>query len=304
MYGIKYETNYHTMKHQIRILIAILLGLSLSADVFGQAQFNTRKNRLSDFTSKTTKVVLTGDSMFDEALQQSMSNNWSVTPFEFCSAAEFEKIKTDASYYFLLVVKDKASDENEKGIEMLTLVKGGPEASKGIGKMFEVVSFPLRPAGEPAGRELVVLPAIIEIMQHHAAGLTETEIKAYSKITASNKNFPKLWNKRIYLSEDDLSPQVDSKLRKSLDEDILIRPEDEVDGEFTNGTFNEAISYVVSPSEPVDGSWCYTMIIGTDTHELYFIKKHKISARKGAGFLASDVKALSRIRKADKNDNR
>ena len=37
------------------------------------------------------------------------------------------------------------------------------------------------------------------------------------------------------------------------------------------------------------------MIISADTYELYYFKKHKISPKKGPGFLKSDLKRISRL---------
>ena len=42
-------------------------------------------------------------------------------------------------------------------------------------------------------------------------------------------------------------------------------------------------------------TWCYKMIISADTYELYYFKKHKISPKKGPGFLKSDLKRISRL---------
>ncbi len=284
------------MKRYLLTLAGIMAGLLLATDVFGQAQITTRREKLKDFTSKTTKVVLSGDEFLDEALKESVASSWTISPYEFCTAAEFDKFKSDASYYFLMVVKGQFRRESEPGIDMLTLVKGGEGADKSVGDMFEVVSFPLRPCDEPSGREFVLLPAFLKIIQEHTSGLTETEMKAYATLGA--KDSKKLKIKRIYFWEEDLSPQVDEQTKRSLDEDILIEEdEEEVDGVFSESTYNTVVSYVVAPSEPVNGSVCYKMLIGSDTHELYYFKKHRISARSGKGFLASDLKAIEQLRK-------
>ena len=95
-----------------------------------------------------------------------------------------------------------------------------------------------------------------------------------------------------------MAPEVSEKTLKSLDEDIFIEEDDEdVDDVFTDGKFNAVVSYVVAPSEPVNGSVCYKLLIGADDHKLYWFKKHKISARQGAGFLESDLKAIKLLRK-------
>ncbi len=282
-------------RYFITLAAGLLAGLLLATDIFGQAQITTRKEKLKDFTSKTTKVVLSGDDFIDESLKESVAATWTVSPYEFCTGEEFQKLKTDGNFYFLMVVKGQFRRESEPGIDLLTLVKGGPEASESIDKMYEVVSFPLRSSEDPSGREFVLLPAFLQIMQNHAAGLTETEMKAYATLGA--KDSKKLKVKRIYFWEEDLAPQVDETTKRSLDEDIIITDdEDKVDEIFSEATVQTVVSYIVAPSEPVNGSVCYKMLIGADDHELYYFKKHKITAKNGKGFLVSDLKAIKSYR--------
>lgn len=284
------------MRRFIQILALAIAGLLLTTDALGQAQITTRREKLKDFTSKTTKVVLTGDEFLDEAVKESVAATWTVSPYEFCSNEEFQNIKGNADFYFLMVVKGQFRRESEPGIDMLTLVKGGEGADKSINDMFEVVSFPLRSTEDPSGREFVLLPAFLKIIQEHTTSLTDTEMKAYSNIGA--KDSKRLRIKRIFFWAEDFAPQVDEQTKRSLDEDILIKEdEDEVDEIFSEGTFNTVVSYVVAPSEPVNGSICYKMLIGSDNHELYYFKKHKITAKSGKGFLSSDIKSIKLLRK-------
>lgn len=284
------------MRRFIQILALAIAGLLLTTDALGQAQITTRREKLKDFTSKTTKVVLTGDEFLDEAVKGSVAATWTVSPYEFCSNEEFQNLKGNADFYFLMVVKGQFRRESEPGIDMLTLVKGGEGADKSINDMFEVVSFPLRSTEDPSGREFVLLPAFLKIIQEHTTSLTDTEMKAYSNIGA--KDSKRLRIKRIFFWAEDFAPQVDEQTKRSLDEDILIKEdEDEVDEIFSEGTFNTVVSYVVAPSEPVNGSICYKMLIGSDNHELYYFKKHKITAKSGKGFLSSDIKSIKLLRK-------
>ena len=284
------------MRRFIQILALAIAGLLLTTDALGQAQITTRREKLKDFTSKTTKVVLTGDEFLDEAVKESVAATWTVSPYEFCSNEEFQNLKGNADFYFLMVIKGQFRRESEPGIDMLTLVKGGEGADKSINDMFEVVSFPLRSTEDPSGREFVLLPAFLKIIQEHTTSLTDTEMKAYSNIGA--KDSKRLRIKRIFFWAEDFAPQVDEQTKRSLDEDILIKEdEDEVDEIFSEGTFNTVVSYVVGPSEPVNGSICYKMLIGSDNHELYYFKKHKITAKSGKGFLSSDIKSIKLLRK-------
>ena len=285
------------MKRTLTIIILALIAMTIiPADLFGQAQIYTRKEKLKDITTKTVKVVMTGDEILDEALKQSVTSTWTMSPFEFCTQEEFNKIKSDSKFYFLIVVKGQQRKESEPGIDLLTMVKGGEGSDKSINDMLEVVTFPLRSAVDPSGREFVLLPAFLSIMQEHAQGLTSSEVKAYSTVGATDSK--KLRMKQIYFYEEDFSPTLDEKVVESMDEDIFVKDdEQEVDDIFTNGTFKAVVSYVVAPTEPVNGSVCYKMLIGADDHKLYWYKKHRISARQGAGFLDADLKAIKLLRK-------
>lgn len=285
-----------TMKRLSFILSVMVLGLLTALDAAGQAQVYTRKEKLKDFTAKTTKVVLSGEEFLDEALKESVASTWTLSPYEFCTNEEFQKLKTSDSFYFLIVASSRQKKEEEPGLDMLTLVKGGEGASKSIDGMLEVVSFPFRAARFPSGREFTLLPAFLHIIQDHVSTLADTEMKAYSNLSA--KDTKKLKTKRIYFWEEDLSKQIGSHVRESLDEDIIIEEDDEdVDKVFDAGEVNTVVSYVVAPDVPVDGSVCYKMLIGSDTLELYYFKKHKITSKNGKGFLASDLKAIKSIRK-------
>ncbi|MBR4756889.1 MAG: hypothetical protein IK076_08100 [Bacteroidales bacterium] len=284
------------MRQTLRIFITAMICILATADLFGQAQIYTRREKLKDITAKITKVVLSGDEILDEALKESVAQSWTMSPYEFCTKDEFEKIKTSEQFYFLLVVKGQERKESEPGIDMLTLVKGGPGASKSVNDMLEVVTFPLRSATDPDGREFVMLPAFLSIIQNHAQGLIGSEFKAYSTLGASDTK--KLKMKQLYFSKEDFAPQVNNRVIESLDEDTYVEENSEaVDSVFTKGTFNGVVSYIVAPSEPVDGSVCYKMLIGSDDHKLYWYKKHRISPRNGAGFLDMDLKAIKLIRK-------
>ena len=263
-----------------------------------QGKITTKKYRISDFRDKVTKVVLTGNEVMDSALKQEIITRWSASPYEFATAEEFEALKGSDAFYFLLITNSFDKDENNRGIEYLSLVKGGPEAEKGIGAMTDVATIPLRPDGVSSGREYVYLPAFIDILQAFASAAMDTDFKGYAGLGVFNVNYRRHGAKmRIYLSEDDLSEKVDQKiLEKYLDEDIIVCDEDDADAAFMDGAVNTLASYVVAPAEPAPGKFFYVMLIAADSHELYYYKKYKISKKAAPGFLESDFKVIASIR--------
>ena len=151
------------MKKLLIIIAALIMPLIAGA----QAQINTKKMKIGDFTEKVTKVVLTGRGFYDAALKNEVAANWRVSPYEFCTLEEFEKLKYYDDYYFLITVSGQFKKENSPGIDFLTLIKGGNGASGGINGLLEVVTIPIAPSEDPSGREFVFLPAFLNIIQNY-----------------------------------------------------------------------------------------------------------------------------------------
>ena len=286
--------------------IVSLLLLALSALAFApapaagqakQAKIQTRKVRLSDFPTKTTKVVLAGGELFDNALKEEMARRWLVSPYEFCSVKEYETLKGSSEYYFLIPVSTRTKKEAEPGIITLTLLKGGKEKDENPEKVgFDVISIPCAAAEAPSGREFVYLSAFLDIIQRFVSDAMTSDRVSYGGLATYSRKLLRDKGKTILMSEDDLSPST-RKEGSWAESGIRVVEEDEADRIFLEGTENAMVSYVVAPSEPQKGSVCYKMIISADTHELCYFEKHTIKGNAPAGFLPFDLKIISLQRK-------
>lgn len=278
------------MKRLITLLAALGICAALNAQ---QGNVTTRKYRFADFTDKITKVVMSGGEILDGALRQEVVDGWTASPFEFCPAEEYETLKKSDAYYFLLVTAGKAKGEEEPMVRFLTLEKGGADSGENVALRTEVISLPLCPVDGSEGRELVFLPALVKGVQDFALRAMESEKVAYSGTNWFNENFEKKGRiKRIYLAEEDLSDRItDKDKEKYLDEDIILCDADEADQVYTGKTFNTLVSYTVSA-----GTWSYKMLLEADSNTLYYIRKHKITARSGEGFTADDLKRMAKGR--------
>ena len=58
-----------------------------------QAQINTKKVQIGDFTQKVTKIVLNGNPFYDASLKEEIAARWRISPYEFCTLDEFETVK-------------------------------------------------------------------------------------------------------------------------------------------------------------------------------------------------------------------
>lgn len=280
------------MKKTFAIIAALLLPML----AWGQAQITTKKVKISDFTQKVTKVVLSGNELIDIALQDEVTARWRISPYEFCTLEEFDRIKTNGDYYFLLVTRDRFKKDSSPSIQFLTLVKGGKEASEGIGEMLEVVSMPIASAQFPSGREIIFLPAFLNIIQEYTLDAMDKDTDAYGGLGNHTRRIPKSDNLSIVLSKGDLA--VDPALLEGikLGDGVTIASEEETDALMTDEAAGTIISYVVAPFDPQPGAFCYKMLIDTQAHRLYYYKRHRISEKAGAGFLKADLKRISHTR--------
>lgn len=278
--------NSDAMKKTYIIIISLLLPVL----ALGQVQINTKKVKISDFTQKVTKVVLSGNDLFDSALQDEITTRWRVSPYEFCSLDDFEKLKTNDEYYFLMSVEGQFKKESEPSILFLTLVKGGKGAEKGISGLLEVVSVPISSAKFPSGREHIFLPAFLDIIQTHTLNCIDKDINAYGGLGNYTSNIDKASDMTIVFSEDDLSQNVTKMVKDQFfDGSIIVTGEEQADAYVLENAENTLVSYTVSPFDPAPGSFCYKMLIDTQSHRLYFFKKHKITKKVGTGFLKDDI---------------
>ena len=282
------------MKRLLIILTGILIPILASA----QAQIETKKVKISDFPQKVTKVVLHGNEFYDAILKEEIALRWRVSPYEFCTMEEFEELKTDSRYYFLITTLGQFKKETAPGIQFLSLLKGG-KSKKGIDGMLEVVSLPYASAEYPSGRELVFLPALLDIIQAHTLKSMESDFDGYMGMSRYTKNMQNAQDMTIVFSEDEINSAVDSETRNA-DDRFIITDEDGVDKYFMDSTPGTLVSYMVAPTEPMNGSYCYKLLINAETHEIYFFRRHKITEKYGVGFLPEDFDYIIKNGEKDK----
>ena len=264
-------------------LITLFFLFCVSATLFAQGKVSTRKYLFSDFQDKITKVVMSGNDVLDGTLRQAVVDLWTASAFEFCPMTEYETLKKSDKYYFLVVTAGQAKGEDAPMVRFLTLEKGGADRGDNIPLRKEVISLPLAAAQGGSGREITFLPALVKGVQDFALHAIASEKVAYSGMGWFNGNFDrKVGTKRIYIAREDISASVTDKDRAD---------EDEADKVYTDRIDNTLVSYTVSA-----GTWSYKMLLDADTDTLIYIHRHKVNAKNAPGFLAEDLRRISRKR--------
>ena len=278
-------------------LVVFIAAVMLPVLGFAQAQINTKKVKIEDFTQKVTKVVLTGNMFYDSTLEDEIIARWKVSPYEFCTLTEFEEIKGNEDFYFLLTIKGQFKKESEPGLQFLTLVKGGAKAEKGISSMLEIVSLPVASAEDPSGREIEFFPAFIDLIQEHALNSMEKDTYGYTGLSNYTLALPKTKGMTIVFSEDDMSKEVtEALIEEYFDDDMMIVSEASADNYMADTDNRSVVSYVVAPTEAKVGSYCYKMLFDNQSHTLYYYRKHRIGKDLGVGFLAEDIRRIASYR--------
>ncbi|MBR1574411.1 MAG: hypothetical protein IJ652_06145 [Bacteroidales bacterium] len=270
------------MRRWLTLVVMWMVSVCAFAQV-GQ-RITTRSEKLADFPLKVTKVVLSGNPFQDIALKEAVRNAWTLSPYEFCTAEEFQRLKGSDRYYFML----RTENERQRGISFLTLVKGGADK---VEDMLEVFTMPVGAAGATQGSEEMFLTALVSVMQEHAERALSSSIVSLGSVSGGIARLSKM---KLYFSEKDLCPQIgDSFKATRFGRDMYIVDEYGAEDIILSGAYDTAVSYVIAPVSPQKGDWCYKMLLDARTHELLYYTKHRITASRGAGFLKSDIRKLA-----------
>lgn len=273
-----------------KILLSALLMLGVCLELGAQAKIYTKKMKVADFTDKTLKVVMTGGEMADAPFKARVLDHWRISPYEFCSLSEFERDKTDTSFYFLFIA-GKAD-----GLDHLEVVKGAKEPGENLEKMLSVVSLPLRATGEGSTRYLSYLGAYLDIFQEFILEAMQNDIVGYGGL--SNKAFKARAEKgSVFLVADsDVAEMPQGELKVELAErGMKVVPEEEVTEKMSGNAAGTLVSYSVRPVEPVKHKYCYTLLIGADDHKLYYCNRKYYVSDANAGFNRGAFKRFVRL---------
>lgn len=238
--------------------MAVLLSSPTAA---AQGKVYTRKARLADFPTRTTKVVSAGNSFLDIAFRKEISTRWRISPYEFCTPDYFDSQKENSSLYFLYL-------GTGEGITFIVLCKGGKEDKENnLGKPFEVARIPICSAGFPSGHELMYMGAFIDILQAYVEDAMVSDKAAYAGMSWFDRPFQ---GKTICL---------DTEMSDEL---------------YMQGESDTLISVIVSPEEPGTDNKCYKMLISADTHEMYYFKESPFKKGDEAAFTRREIKQFGR----------
>lgn len=163
------------MKHYLALAFVLLSCIQAPA----QMKIYTRGVKIKDFTSKTTKVVLDGPESFKDALREEVASLWSVSPYEFCTGADYEKIRSSNDFYFLhLSARDS--------VMFLALDKGGRDGETNpLLQGFNLAELPVFAQGDDFPASVEHMAAFVDMIQNFMEAALKNESVAYKGLKAS-----------------------------------------------------------------------------------------------------------------------
>ena len=137
-------------------------------------------------------------------------------------------------------------------------------------------------------------PAYMNIIQEYLLNVSEGRVipmfnndpYCYPMEEATDKDI-------LFVKEDVLYELSEEELDKMFKGHARYTTQKEIDEAISQERSGTLVSLVVVAPEPAKGAYCYKMLISTDTYQLYFYRKHKISKRLKAGFMKEDIRRIS-----------
>ncbi|MBR5856147.1 MAG: hypothetical protein IKY70_02610 [Bacteroidales bacterium] len=278
----------------IKLSLIALVAILMAVPAISNAQVFSKKEDLKDLNSKTLMVVLENSSMINLTLKQAVEKEWELSKIAFCNLEEFEKIKTDSSYYFLVRVKGIFKKEREPSIEFLSLLKGGEEARMGLDEMYDVLSLPFQTIDDPDGYIIPYIDAYVNIIEAHVLRVQKHKIAATLGLGWYSNRLQELRNKTVLVNENDLSELITKEeANKILKDGGKVVEEDEIYDAIDNKKPKTAYTICIGPQVEQQGSYCYKMVISADSHDIFYYRKQKVNSKNPKGFLPEDIKKIA-----------
>jgi hypothetical protein len=280
----------------IRSFLAVII-TTISISIKGQAPFPS-KEEINLFIKSKTCIVLEEDqfSPYNTYIKKAISVYWTLTPYEFISAADFEERRTDPAFSFIILTQnDYERDKSQTEYNFINLLQG--KNTDQIGKMPEICAVPLSSTEDDDLDYGYKLGAILYFIQKHAGMIAaDPSLTGRRYLKYYNRYTPEIHSKKILVREEDLAPEISTaeKIKAVCSLDIEIVTEDDIVKAIESKAPNTLILHKVGPATGTAAGYCYKMLIGTDDSNMYYYNQHTVDKSNPARLLAADLKRMAK----------
>jgi hypothetical protein len=283
------------MKKTTFLLIFILFSIAGSAQ---QRPYPTAADA-EKFRKSVTCVVMESDpfSFYNAEIKDAVTKYWKVTPVKYISVEEFNVMRNDPSYSFIvLTITNFSNDKSGSTYDFLNLLLGADVDE--LDQLPEFCAIPLCFSGAPEEEYSYKLGLIIRFIESHAdLVMSSPETLALRYLKYYNKNVPEIKDKTILVRQADLAPEVSTTEKIALYYPYKVRivEEEEIIRAIEEEQKDVLIVHKVGPDGVKRSGTCMKTLIGTDDAIMYYYDSHMADSKNASGLLISDLKRLARF---------
>lgn len=289
----------HQSKMLLRNLLPVLLPLLISVTASSQERPWPTPDDAARFLKSVTCVVKESDpfSFYNAEIKDAVDRYWKVTPVKYITGEEFNVMRNDPSYSFLVLTMTNFSNDKSGSVyDFLNLLQGADVDE--LDQLPEFCAIPLCFSGAPEEEYSYKLGLIIRFMEYHAELVMKNpSTTALRYLKYYNKNVPEIRNKTILVREQDLAPEVNTPERIAVHYPYTVRivDEEEIMRAIEEKEKDVLIVHKVGPEGVKQTGTCMKTLIGTDDAVMYYYDSHMVDSRNASGLLISDFKRLARF---------
>ena len=278
------------------LLALIIMVFSLKA--YAQEHVPT-KQELEKFFNTKTYIVLDPNpiSHYNIKLKEAVKKNWNITDYEFIQYDEFEALKKNEKFSFLMediVVFEK--DKTKARYRFLSLIKG--DKVHRLEDMPTISSIPLSYREVDEQYWAYKLGVIIRFMHKHVRTMRENpEIIDNNIFEYYHKNLQDIKDKTLYLIKDELADAVNTRteIKKYYPYKFKLVTRDQVEQAIKDQREDIVFLHKVGPQGSRHRARCYKILMGAKNSKFYYFDYHFVKkGKKPDGFLKKDFKKLKR----------
>lgn len=277
----------------------ILLALLIPSAAFAQQRPYPTFDDAEKFKKSVTCIVKEDDpfSFYNAEIKDAVDKYWKVTPVKYITVEEFNVMRNDPSYSFIvLTITNFSNDKSGSTYDFLNLLLGADVDE--LDQLPEFCAIPLCFSGAPEEEYSYKLGLIIRFMEYHAELVMKNPtLSALRYLKYYNKNVPEIKDKTILVRQDDLAPEINTLERIAAHYPYKVRivDEEEIIRAIEEKQKDVLIVHKVGPEGVKRTGTCMKTLIGTDDAIMYYYDSHMVDSKNASGLLIADLKRLARF---------
>jgi len=281
-----------------KLFIALLFGL-LAGNVIAQNYIPSEAD-LNQFLNSKLYVVLESNPIaeYNFKIQESIKNEWTLTPYEFISVKDFESMFNDPGKSFLMMTQVVfENDQTKVRYNFLSMFLGMKEA-KLIKELHDIAAIPLAYTEVDEEFWVYKMDALVRFMQNHIINMRDNPKMIKKNILEYyNQNMKDIKQKTLYVIKEEIAPNINNedKLKKIYPFSVKFVTSEEVEKAIYDRDPNVVFLHKVGPQGTRLKARCYKMIVGAADANFYYFDYHWVEKGKDEdALLDKDFKKMAK----------